>query len=471
LALLMLATSRWGAYLVPGPPFLVDIVLALLLAERGFAAATGRLAYRGVDSWVALPASLLIAFSALALGFSSLDLDAFRDAAPYLYVILVFLAAPLGGRAINGAITFALVFHAGWVTAAELAGGALPFTPVLSGGAAEVFQLRPDVDSAVCGLLAVISLHRALLGRTPIVNLVLAGWGTALVFMIYTRAGLLAFAAQLIVAVAVSPARRHILESIRPDGTRTGARVVRSLHRRRMAVVATLILILPIAAIPAAEAEPVKRLKVLLELQDPASSPGLEGEAVGTAGARVSAWGRLVEWMTGEPARTIGGVGFGQDYLRDSGAARLLLGPNPPPEAESRHPHSYFLNTWARLGIVGVILTVVLLGAALRLGALLVRKAPTLEEVDVLAISIVASFPVAGAFGVILEAPFGAVPYFWAIGFLSVRACELGLAAPLGVLVKPGWRPRPRIPPGAATSASPEAPGSSERTTCFSRSP
>jgi hypothetical protein len=53
----------------------------------------------------------------------------------------------------------------------------------------------------------------------------------------------------------------------------------------------------------------------------------------------------------------------------------------------------------------------------------------------------VASIPVVAFVGVVLESPFGALPYFWAIGHLSARACQVGAVRPFGVargLLRPG---------------------------------
>jgi hypothetical protein len=50
---------------------------------------------------------------------------------------------------------------------------------------------------------------------------------------------------------------------------------------------------------------------------------------------------------------------------------------------------------------------------------------------------LVASIPVAALLGVILESPFGALPYFWALGHLSARACQLGAVRPLSVAMRP----------------------------------
>ncbi len=111
----------------------------------------------------------------------------------------------------------------------------------------------------------------------------------------------------------------------------------------------------------------------------------------------------------------------------------LLLGTAAAEQEDVRSPHNYLLGTWARLGLVGVILVLGLLIAGLRLARLVAKRAPHLRDDDVLAMLLVASIPVVAFVGVVLESPFGALPYFWAIGHLSARACQVGAVRPFGV--------------------------------------
>lgn len=449
LALFLLATSRWGSYLFPGPPYIADIVLALLLIDRAFAAATRRLPDRGVDPWLGISGGLLLTWSAIHLLFSPLTEDAFRDATPYFYAVIVFLVAapsPRAERVVSGAVIAALVFHAAWVTLSALAPSPLPLAPSLGGGQAYVFQVRPDFDSAVCGLLAVIALNRALLRQSPILSLALAGWGTALAFALETRGGLLAFLAQLMVLIALRPARARMKGGTgrRPSSLAAMRQALaRGLNRR--IVVAVLVVLLPVAALAASDAASVTRLTNAIGLSEPAASEAESAEAgIGTARARLAAWGRLIEWITEDLGQNLRGVGVGTNFLKESGAAKLLLGDHPP--FESRHPHNYFLNTWARLGLFGLALTLAMMAAAVRLAVLVVRRSPALRDPDVLAIMLVASLPTVAAVGVILESPFGVIPYFWALGHLSARACQLRATTPLATL---STRARSRVKPGS----------------------
>jgi O-antigen ligase len=106
-----------------------------------------------------------------------------------------------------------------------------------------------------------------------------------------------------------------------------------------------------------------------------------------------------------------------------------------------RSPHNYLLNTWARLGLVGVGLVLGLMIAALRVARLVARHAPRVRDDDVLAMLLVASIPVVAFVGVVLESPFGALPYFWALGHLSSRACQLGAVTPFGARSVGGAQP------------------------------
>jgi hypothetical protein len=58
-------------------------------------------------------------------------------------------------------------------------------------------------------------------------------------------------------------------------------------------------------------------------------------------------------------------------------------------------------------------------------------RAPELNAVDVVAIAVAVGLPVSACYGVVLESPFGALPVWWAVGYLSYRAVQLRLSWPL----------------------------------------
>jgi O-antigen ligase len=422
IALYLLATTRWGSglSLVGGPPYLSDLVLTLLLIDRAVAAAAHRAVSTGVDLWVGIFATCLLAWSLILLAFGSASQEALRDAAPYLYVVTIFLVAPpteSSERGVSRALTAALVFHAAWVTLAQIDPSLEAGTPIVAAGT-HLLSLRSDIDSLVCGLLAAIGLHRALAGRSPSYNLALAAWGAVLVFTFFNRAGLLAFIVELVVVMLLTPARRRLI----------------GRYDRRVAI-AVLVMVVPIVLVGASQSRPVERL--LVTVPGSTSSSSFHG-ATGTANARLKAWKALVAYIEQSPAREIRGVGFGPDFLHDSGADVLLLGTVAAEQENVRSPHNYLLGTWARLGLTGVILALALLIAGLRLARLVAKHAPHVRDDDVLAMLLVAGIPVVAFVGVVLESPFGALPYFWAIGHLSARACQVGAVRPFGALARTG---------------------------------
>lgn len=87
-------------------------------------------------------------------------------------------------------------------------------------------------------------------------------------------------------------------------------------------------------------------------------------------------------------------------------------------QLDLRAPHNILLNTWARLGLIGLILH-----AALLLLGLLAAVTTTVRRLTpriVWALVLVA-FPIVALVGVILESPFGAIPYAFALG-MAARA-------------------------------------------------
>ena len=443
LALYLLATTKWGSGLSPfgGPPYITDLVLTLLLVDRAVAAAAHRPVAVGVEPWVGVIVTALLAWSLILLAFGSLSQNALRDAAPYLYGVTVFLVRPpreSTESAASRALMAVLIFHAAWVTLVQIFPSIVSQTPLVY-GETHVLAVRTDVDSLVCGLLAAIGLHRALAGRSPARNLLLAGWGATLVLLLSSRAGLLAFVVQIVIVVLLAPARRRL-----PG--KYDARVI----------VAILLMCVPLILVGVTRGNSVHRLSLAVSGNGAASEAN---GAIGTENAREESWKVLVKYIVRDPARTVRGVGFGPDFLHDSGADALLLGTVAATQEDVRSPHNYLLNTWARLGVVGLLLILAMIVAGLRLVRVVARRAARIRDDEVLAMLLVASIPVAALVGVVLESPFGALPYFWALGHLSARACQTGVV-PFGRsdrgLTRGGiaWRPDARSPQGAAARAS-----------------
>jgi O-antigen ligase len=278
------------------------------------------------------------------------------------------------------------------------------------------FQPRPDFDGLVCGMTAALALHVALSGKRVGWHLILAGASGAMAAILSSRAGLLGFLMALLVILALSPARARI-------------RAPRSARVATAAVIAAI----PVALVLGATTESAQRLAAGIGQAGvgySSSNPNDVGGARGTSRARIESWLAVWDYMQETPGRLIAGVGFGPDYLHDSGAEQKLLGSDLAQDV--RAPHNYLVNSGARLGIFGLFIVIGLLITGLRLALTLARTDPDLTNMDVLAVLCVTVLPVGALFGVILESPFGAIPFFWALGHLSARVSELGAGRQIG---------------------------------------
>lgn len=394
----LLATGRWGSYVgLPAHRIYVTDVLVLVtvawVALRRFPLVLDRrTSLRGLASVLAL---LAIAVGRFAVGDDH-TLTATRDFAPYGYAVVclaALFASPAARRRSAVVIGFALVVHAAWVTLSVVVGGLVARMPVL-GGAVNVFAVRRDFDGAVLALLAALGLHQVLTSRVRSWRLVAAlfvVWPAAVVLQLANRAALLALVVALALTVCVD------LQGLR---RLTGPRAL-----------AGAALLLAIGAILLPHTAAYERLS-----GDPKYAANA---AASTQHARAAAWQDVLDYVDDSPRRVLVGTGFGPDFVWISGAALRLQGPE---NVGVRAPHDYVINTYARLGVVGLAgLAWVLVAGFVAGGRLVFGRRPSLAELTCLAIC--ATLLTASLVGVILESPFGAVPFFWSLGLvLTARA-------------------------------------------------
>lgn len=408
LSMFLLATSKWGSYLPLGiPPYVSDIVLALVIS-RHFLWRAGTSSPKG-DGTLLRPAAVVMFVWCLSEFLrGTYSLTAVRDYAPYFYVVALFLVTvppervrPRVGRWIEGII----IFHASWISLSIAVPTIYSHVPNLA-GKIYLFQPRNDFDGAVCGMFAAFALHRAFAGRFIPYNVALAGWNTILMLYLRERAGLLSFCFALLIVLW-----------LRKDRAKS------SQFARAKALVPVLILCLPLLYVFGSHTPTYQRFVAAVHHYVPFvhSDPAYASDT-GTEVARERAWGRIIDWQDKSVSRETLGVGFGADFMHESGADILLLG-GPSPDVRS--PHNYFVGTWARLGVIGLGIVSVIVLCGLWLAVLVRRTAQVFTDADVLALLVTVAIPAAAAVGVILESPFGAVPYFWALGHLSWRAAEL----------------------------------------------
>jgi O-antigen ligase len=414
LALWLVAAGRWGSYVgLPGDRvYITEIVLAVvvvlsLLAGRTRAAAN---AVRRDAALMAAPLALA-AWGAVRLvpGVFDHSSDAVRDYAPYAYAIVaVLVLANTRPAHVRYAVLAAAVFHAAWVT--PLLRDSAAFVNAQPLGKTHVFELRTDFDAVAAGVLALACLLVALTPRPLVERLlfaVVAGWSGVLVVLINNRAGLLA------TALAGSWTALHLFHRF---SSRSGMS-----QRRRRQVAGGLVLAVAVLAGVVLAVTPAGH-----RLTDTFDSNGTAMENK-TASARLTVYGKVLDYVAESPSRVVVGVGMGPDFLTAADATRDY---DPGETLGVRSPHDFLIGTYARLGVIGLLLQLVVVASGYLL-AWRTAQSVAASTMDQLAALLVVALPVAAAVGVVLESPFGAVPYFWGFGVLvaSMGAGRRGAAA------------------------------------------
>lgn len=393
--------TRWSSYLGVPPIFITDVLLAAAFLQYTLS----RPAYPEPSTRPRTTLlGLLFAWAALRFVTSpQYDLLAVRDAVPYLYAAVGMLSAVAVSRAGEATrrktgrlLVWALAFHAAWYSLATFIPGLSERMPLVSSAQSlHVFSVRADVDTAFAGVFAgwllTVVLRR---DRTfwPMVAF-LVTWGA--IIQTDSRAGL----AAALVATGL--------------GFIAGHKSGRSRDHRKALTVAAVPILLCAVAWGLPQTDIGERVAGTFGVATTEQSAG----AAGTTGARLNAWEIIWDYTFDDPARAVVGVGFGPDFLLDSGAGTALIGAADTGETVPRSPHNYWVGTLARLGLVGLLLVTLLAVVAIGAAWRQVRR-PDHDDLAVLAALIPVSLIPVALLGVVLESPFGAAPYFWAIGVL-----------------------------------------------------
>jgi hypothetical protein len=391
----LVGTGRWGSYLgIPSRNLFVTDVGLLMTATWWVG--------RHRDVFVParlrplLPVLVLTAWAAARfLTGGHFDTTAVRDLAPYVYLMAAVFACwavPSSPRT-RIVLELSMVIHLAWIWVSLRATDWVAGLPFL-GGKVRVLELRHDFDGTIVAVLVCMAILRAAQRDLPrsgrVAAAVVAVVGCYTILQLGTRAGLLALVV-LLGLVGLS---------------RAGG--LRRVGRRRLLAAAALVLVAGGVILP--------RTYLVHRLTE--SSTRLDSGS-GTAIARQEAWSLVIKDAATDPARLVIGSGFGPDFLDRSGAAVWFEG---SVEKGVRAPHNYVLNTLARLGLVGVALMAWVVAAV---GRAVVRQrrretGTAHDGFEELLVLLVSALAVASLLGVILESPFGAVPFWWAAGLLLV---------------------------------------------------
>lgn len=124
-----------------------------------------------------------------------------------------------------------------------------------------------------------------------------------------------------------------------------------------------------------------------------------EASGTGTASARLIAQKRLIDWIDQNDLE-IFGAGPGREMLIESGAYRWLSG-----SVDVRQPHNWWVSVYARFGLLGTLLWFFL--------TIILWKPFKGKIFSVKKNYFLLSILVSSSFSVILEAPFGLIPFYF----------------------------------------------------------
>ncbi|WP_128644587.1 O-antigen ligase [Rhodococcus sp. BS-15] len=400
----LFATTKWGSYAGFAPIFLADLLVAAafwqLLTYRK--ALTSDQQRRLTTAQVALLLALPLWATIRIVASEAYGFNTFRDYAPYLYAAVSLLAAVGVARSTYvqrqrtaQLIWVALLFHLMWTVLIVVAPEFPNSMPIIGNGV-RIFSPREDIDSAYLGVTATIALHRWCTNRSRI-NLGVALVAIATVLQISSRAGLIS------TFLCLTIAAYFILKC-----NRGSIRIAMAATLGPVAFILSFQWLLQLPAIAR-----------LVATVSPSLVPGAQdgyASAQGTTEARARAWGAVLRYCNETWDCSVFGAGFGSNFMAESGAARLLLGPLAA-ESGVRSPHNYFIGSYARLGLIGLLIIMALIIVSLFI-IIASRRSLITEEMAVLVgATVIAIIPTA-LFGVTLESPFGSIPFFWAVGAL-----------------------------------------------------
>ena len=392
----LLAAGRWGSHIgLPATPpiFLTDLLITGAIAHYILTRGTQT---RPAGPGVAL--GLLATWSLLRyLVGEPWQLDAIRDVVPYLYAGVGILSAYSFGRATPAArartvrlLYGAMVVHLAWVLAVQIY-PTLATVATVPGSEVEFLTIRSDFDGAIIGVTAAIALRRFLIGKQRL------GGAVVLVAAAFTLLPSGSRGAWL--AVAVSLGLAVYAATVATASTP---------NRQRLVVFATVTACAFGAAWLPETNVGQRSANVLAE----------EGPGAGTASARITAWTETIDYTNETTPRQLFGVGFGPNYLQATDTMDVLRGSR---ETELRAAHNILVGTYARSGAVGLVLFLWVLTLVARAGWRLRRRFAD-DELLLTCAALTAGLFAAAAVGVILESPFGAVPFYWSAGILLAAA-------------------------------------------------
>jgi hypothetical protein len=406
LTVLLLFGSRWISYFGFSPIFISDVLFSLAILTWLFSKervlGTSRLR-GGLHAAKFLLVVFLIWASirgvlSVAAGYPILDI--LRDFVPFLYLSVAFLVSSQINRQ---GIEFraklvwwmerALGLHLVWCLIVILSGNNVSGIRVGSILESGLFSFRSDIDTTLVVVYFMLVLRKWISGHRRFA----------------TYASLIG----CLVVVSFSPARASLIalmlclawflsDNPKASSPSSGSKTKQS---RTISVFLVGILATSILLFTSSGARLLGGLGILNTNSELAKS------ALGTINARELVWTQVIDWVNSSTSIFFLGAGFGINFLDVTQTLQFLEGTT---YTGVRSPHNFLITVIVRVGWPAAIIFT----SAIILVLLRFRKASNLDDLNFAAMTIVLAFIPISLLGVILEAPFGAIPFYFAIGVL-----------------------------------------------------
>ena len=424
--------TRWISYVVVGSVYVTDLLIAGAILSLAIQIAGNRQALRRqADYLLLIPVAFLLLWATVRFATEfNLDNSSIRDFAPYAYsalAIVGFFGILVSSRGQIKrtliAVYFALLAHLIWIVLESIFPKLFSEFPfVNSSMGIRVLSTRGDVDVTYVAIFMCINLLLITTVRMSNLKIITLSFFAIISFAVLlassTRSGVIAFVIAFLWLVLAL-----VLKGYQPK---------RHLSKPMLVLPIGLLLVTILlgAKSPVLERASIVESTTLVAItpsnlssESPvAPQETLAASGEGTVLARFNSWRSLGKWIFADAERAFVGAGFNENIMSSSGAGAQLVGPYSPELASLRAPHNFLVGTTAHLGLVGLG---IYLSSFITFVVLVLRRVrSTSNFTPMLTMSF---FPIAlllpATVGVILESPFGAIPYWWAIGVATALGC------------------------------------------------
>lgn len=338
------------------------------------------------------------------LSFEIFNFNFIRDLAPYAYYAYLFPLRKLWvisnlnqKRKIEKWLLRSLIFHFVWMAAVSLFPSILNYLPYINENQGiKIFTIRPDFDAVLLAVTAYLAAVKKI-AKGNLMSIFLVLVCSILIISQGNRSSSISFALICAIFIATKISKSNTAEN-------------------SILILILFSIIISILIIIVSDTKVGKKFVGTATVFSAQNGNVTNVDGFGTANARIKSWQLVLNYVNSEPKKIVFGVGFGPDFMTESGALRALVASETGSRALPRQPHNYALNTYARLGIIGFALYLYVCLSLLKCSFNnLGKKEVDLEYICILLF--ITLVPIS-LLGVVLESPFGAISLVFSISVI-----------------------------------------------------